>query len=140
MKTNLVRGENGGYFSAMETTVRALARARVRHFVLGVLFAVAAGGALRAGSTLDAKRAQAHRSAVAQLSIGKRSTPPGGAIEKVPASSSTITVLTWFALVCSVAAWYHLREWRGKTRRYHNQRHRAANEELRADFRRSQPF
>jgi hypothetical protein len=39
-------------------------------------------------------------------------------------------------LVVAGIAYYHFRQCCGKTRRYFNQRHRAANELLRADFRR----
>ncbi|HWZ60619.1 MAG TPA: hypothetical protein VNW46_16675 [Gemmatimonadaceae bacterium] len=89
----------------METTVRDLTRAIVRHFVLAVL-----------GAVLTA----------ALFTVATRLTPTSPLRDLVPP----------LLMISAIVTYYHFAEFRGKTRRYFNQRHRAANELLRADFRR----
>lgn len=96
----------------IETTVRALSWARVRHFGIGVVCAVLCVTAFSARNRL----ASSHTSA------------------------TWVSAAEWLCLVAGGLGWYHLREWRGKGRRYRNQRQRAANELLRADFRRARKF
>jgi hypothetical protein len=116
----------------METTVAGLTRARIRHFISGVGCLALSLGAAVVGAKLD-ERAHLQRSAHA---------PAGHDVvsflaSALPATERMLAVLGWIALVAFVVALYHLWQWRGKGRRYRNQKHRAANELLRADFRRT---
>jgi hypothetical protein len=113
----------------IETTVRALVWARVRHLVVGIacgLLAVLAFSVHnRVAERMTDPRAPGADGPGASAWIAR-------ALPAVPWS----TITEWAMLVGGALAWYHLRQWRGKGRRYRNQRQRAANELLRADFRR----
>jgi hypothetical protein len=115
----------------IETTVRALVWARVRHLVTGVLCGLLATLAFSVRNRLTER---VHNGGVP---VADGSGVAAWVAEALPSTSVSITVAEWTMLVGSALAWYHLREWRGKGRRYRNQRRRAANELLRADFRRA---
>lgn len=89
----------------METTVRDLSGAIVRHFLLAVVSGIATWLLFVAVIEWEHPVAFAHP-------------------------------LTVLMLIAAASTYYHWREFRGKSWRYHNQRRRAANERLRADFHR----
>jgi hypothetical protein len=89
----------------VETTVRDLTRAIVRHFLCAVLGAVVTVALFTVATSLAY-------------------------------TSSWRNVVLGLLVIAAIVTRYHFAEFRGKTRRYFNQRHRAANELLRADFRR----
>lgn len=93
----------------VETSVRALRWARVRHFIVGILCAALSVTAFSARNRL----------------AGHHTSP------------LWVSAAEWTCLVAGGLAWYQWHEWRGKGRRCRNQRQRAANELLRADFRRT---
>lgn len=72
----------------------------------------------------------------AQSSLGTTS----GASAPRSALRAVTTAVEWLTIFAIGGALYNLREWRGKGRRYRDQRRRVANELLRADFRRSSRF
>jgi hypothetical protein len=117
----------------METTVRALVWARVRHFVVGVVCVGLAYGAFTVRNELAERE---RRIAPAELDAGL----VAWVARRLPATDGMISGAEWMAIIAVGAAWYQLREWRGKSRRYRNQRLRAANELLRGDFRRHDRF
>jgi len=119
----------------METTVRALRLAGIRHLVFGLLLGAAA-------LVLVSPWARRHTigpvltrvaASTAQSSLSSAS----GASASRSARRVVTTAVEWLAIFAIGGALYNLREWRGKGRRYRNQRRRVANELLRADFRRS---
>jgi hypothetical protein len=113
----------------METTVRALAAARIRHFVLGIVLGAVAYGVLAIGAAVSARRHPVTGHVTVQAMTIWEFTA-----RWVPAAIGP-KAFAWTGCVLVLLALYHLREWRGKGRRYRNQRRRAANELLRADFR-----
>jgi hypothetical protein len=114
----------------IETTVRALGRARVRHFAIGVMCGALA---VLAFIVHDQLVKPLRGTEVLRSDVGIAAW----VAHRVPATAAMVTISEWVMLIAGGLAWYHLREWRGKARRYRNQRHRAANQLLRADFRRS---
>jgi hypothetical protein len=146
-ESNVVRGRgirlairwfvHGG--TIMETTVRALKLARVRHLVVGLVLGAAA---------LVLISPQARRSVlepvVTRVTALTAQSAPGNASAVSASSRSARRVMTtaveWLTIFAVVGALYNLREWRGKGRRYRNQRRRVANALLRADLRRSGRF
>lgn len=115
----------------METTVAALNRARIRHFVVGVGCLTLSVASAVVGSYLDER-------------LHPRGLFPdarGGLLwnmaHDLPPTERTLSLVSWVALIALLFGLYQLWQWRGKGRRYRNQRHRAANELLRADFRRT---
>jgi len=95
----------------METTARDLGYARNRHFFYGVVFA---------GVTIALWQ---HARVLAA--------------EPRSESSRSLILIGWSAIAAALFAFYQLWQWRRKGRRYRYQRLRAANELLRADFRRT---
>ena len=112
----------------IETTVRALARARVRHFVVGVGCGLLAVLAFNVHNRLTERMHGPHVRGV------DSSGAAAWVADALPATQGSTSITEWTMLVAGALAWYHLHEWRGKGRRYRNQRRRAANELLRADF------
>jgi hypothetical protein len=112
----------------METTVRALVAARIRHFVLGIVLGAVAYGVLEIGAAVSARRHLVTAHVAPAMTIWDFTA------RWVPATISS-KAFAWTGCVLALLALYHLREWLGKGKRYRNQRRRAANELLRADFR-----
>lgn len=109
----------------METTVKDLRRARVRHLLLGAALVVASLLIWRLGDVVANPPSRRQRGTVVNANvsgIGFHST------------QRALAMITLIVAVTTVLAIYHLWQWRRKTRRYHYQRRRAANELLRADF------
>jgi hypothetical protein len=125
----------------METTVDELRRARWRHFALAIVFGAITLGATLLGSTLQTRYDREARRAPAAATLGITHAGKAGAarLGSVARSEPVIaTAVMWVAIVSVVVFFYHFQQWRGKSRRFYNQRHRAANELLRADFRRGE--
>jgi hypothetical protein len=122
----------------METTVRALRLARIRHLVVGLLLGAAAVVLVSPGARWHAIGPLLTRVAArtAQSSPG---TASGASVSR-SARRVVTTAVEWLTIFAIGGAPYNFREWRGKGRRYRNQRRRVANELLRADFRRSSRF
>jgi hypothetical protein len=118
----------------IETTVRALVRARVRHFVVGVGCGLLAVLAFNVHNRLTERMHDPRVRSVDSSGVASR------VADVLPVTQGSTSITEWTMLVAGALAWYHLREWRGKGRRYRNQRRRAANELLRADFQRCGHF
>jgi len=95
----------------METTVRDLGHARIRHVLYAVVFAGVSIALWHYGQAL--------------------------ASDPLSGSSRSLKLIVWGAGLTALSAAYQLWQWRRKTRRYRYQRLRAANQLLRADFRRT---
>jgi hypothetical protein len=115
----------------VETTVRALGWARVRHLATALLCFVFVVVMLNIRTEL-AERMRAGVSHGTATSVVSAWIARG-----IPATETVLAAIGWAAFVAGCVALYHLREWLGKGRRFRNQRRRAANELLRADFRRT---
>ena len=118
----------------METTVHALLRALIRHLLLGLLFVAAAIALFDVALRLAPR--EPHRPPLAFSRVSHPVTGPS-AVAPVPVHDVTLEAVAAFMVLSAALAYYHLWQFRGKTRRYLNQRHRAANESLRQDFHRT---
>lgn len=121
----------------METTVRSLATAIVRHAACGVTLGAAAISLF----VIDLDIHDRYESAIGVLGAWRPGPPATDTLSRLadalPASAPTFTVVAILMLAAGLAAAYHAWQWDRKTRRYLTQRRRSANELLRADFRRT---